>query len=114
MAVPTISPDATVVALALCLLAIALLRIGRDASQPLALPEGSVRALLAIMITSGLMAFYWRFQWAPGFLEGTAGAAIGYYFGTRKGEGGMSTPMNGTTNGTNGSKTGTPNPPPGA
>ncbi len=54
-----------------------------DTTQPLALPEGTVRAIIAIMLTAGLLCFYYRWQWAPGFLEGIVATAIGFYFGDR-------------------------------
>ena len=53
----------------------------------LGLPPSSVRALLAIMLVGGVLAaaFYDMPEGKFAALVGLAGAAIGYYFGSKAG-----------------------------
>jgi hypothetical protein len=54
--------------------------------EPLNLPHGSVRALLAVVLT-GTCAFLWATgQPVPAELLVTASGVIGFYFASRQGE----------------------------
>lgn len=62
--------------------------------KPLWMPEGSVRAILAIGFVLGLLVYVFvgvfynvdkdRFHMGLAVLEGLAGMAFGYYFGARQ------------------------------
>lgn len=54
---------------------------------PLGLPKGSVRAILAIVIVFGAMAFFLLYQDIPTSLAGIVGMVLGTYFGYRMGQG---------------------------
>lgn len=52
-----------------------------DPSQPLALPEGSIRALLAIIVIGADIFMQCVYRWAPPTLDTMAALAFGNYFG---------------------------------
>lgn len=56
--------------------------------KPLGLPEGSVRAMLAIFIVVAIIGSYIASIFTgftfPGELLALAGLVVGYYFGTRE------------------------------
>lgn len=52
-----------------------------DSSQPLALPEGSIRALLALLVIGGDIFMQCYFKWAPPALDTMAAMAFAWYFG---------------------------------
>lgn len=54
-----------------------------DPKQPFALPEGTIRGLLALMAMAGLIACYFKYQWAPDAMVATTSTIIGFYFGAR-------------------------------
>jgi hypothetical protein len=54
-----------------------------DPTQPFGLPEGTVRAAVFLIVTTGLMTFFWRDKWAPPSLESAFNVMLGFYFGAR-------------------------------
>lgn len=58
--------------------------LARNGNQPLYLPEGSVRAIMGIMmLVAVLLAFHLGTE-VPGELWGLLGAVVGFYFGLKK------------------------------
>ncbi len=57
-----------------------------NSKGPLGLPEGTVRAILAILIVAGTIAYLIVYKNLPEALVGIAGIIVGHYFGTRQGE----------------------------
>jgi hypothetical protein len=55
-------------------------------STPFNLPEGTVRALLAVIIVGATIAYWLAYKTVPTELLAFAGVVVGYYFGTRQGE----------------------------
>ena len=51
--------------------------------EPLGLPKGSVRAILAVTTIGGAVAMYMAGITVPDWLISMAGTAFGFYFGTR-------------------------------
>lgn len=51
--------------------------------QPLWVPEGTVRALLTLMLVGGLLALYIVGKNPPDSIVAMAGTAFGVYFGAR-------------------------------
>ena len=51
---------------------------------PLGLPNGSVRAMLAVMIVGCCMAYFFKFDKFPTEIVGIMGIVIGYYFTSRQ------------------------------
>lgn len=56
-------------------------------NEPLGLPHGSVRAILALMVVGATVGAYALSGQVAEGLIGIAGMVIGYYFGTRSGSG---------------------------
>ena len=56
--------------------------------QPLWMPAGSVRSIIALILVSAVVAaiFYELPAEAIAVLNGLAGTAVGYYFASRPGE----------------------------
>lgn len=54
--------------------------------NPLFLPEGSVRALIAISLTATFCVMVYEMKVIPEFFIATLGIVIGFYFGKRSGE----------------------------
>jgi hypothetical protein len=57
-----------------------------DKRAPLGLPEGTIRAIIAVLVVGGCVAYLLIYKTLPESLVGIAGIVIGYYFGTRQGE----------------------------
>lgn len=57
----------------------------QDETQPLWLPAGSVRAVLALVVIGGAIVMQVAVGAVPEWLQPLAGAAFGYYFGARGG-----------------------------
>ncbi len=55
-----------------------------DPTQPFALPEGTVRACLALVALGSLCASFIMYKWAPDALVAIVGTVIGFYFGARQ------------------------------
>lgn len=55
--------------------------------NPLWLPEGSVRAIMAIGLTGAVIALAVLGREPPDALTTVAGMVLGYYFGVKKGGG---------------------------
>lgn len=53
---------------------------------PLGLPQGSVRALMALMILGGLLVSYFVHKEIPDFLMTLAGVTVTFYFTQRMNE----------------------------
>lgn len=70
-----------------------------DTAQPLMLPEGSVRALVTIMLVASLIGFYVYLKWAPPTIETLTVTAFGFYFGARQPQGANGNGGNGNGNG---------------
>ena len=51
-----------------------------DTSQPFALPEGSIRALLALMVIGMDLFMQCWFRWSPPSMDTMASMAFAYYF----------------------------------
>ena len=56
------------------------------ATEPLGLPTGSVRALIALSIIIFSMVFFMMYQKFPTELVSLMGVVVGYYFGARNSE----------------------------
>jgi len=54
-----------------------------EGREPLGLPKGSVRAILAISVISGTMFIYLWSGEVPDWLISAFGTAFGFYFGSR-------------------------------
>ena len=54
-----------------------------DSSKPLGLPDGSVRAIIALMFTATLCAMFVTQQEINDVLLGISSVIVGAYFGTR-------------------------------
>ena len=52
-------------------------------SEPLGLPRGSVRAILACAVIGGTIGLYGLTGHAPDWLISAFGTAFGFYFGSR-------------------------------
>ena len=61
-----------------------------EVREPLGLPKGSVRAILAILVTFPIVIWVWRNQAPPDWWLALAGTVLGYYFGVRGGRDGGS------------------------
>lgn len=55
-------------------------------NEPLKLPRGSVRAILAILIIGGAIAYFLAYKEFPKELIFLTGTVIGFYFGARTSE----------------------------
>ena len=73
---------------------------------PLGLPEGTIRAILALMILGATLAYWLIYKTMPTELLGVAGIVVGYYFGAR--EGTATGELKGYIAGANGSLCSTP------
>jgi hypothetical protein len=71
--------------------------------MPLGLPEGTVRAILALMILAATLAYWLIYKTIPTEFLGLAGIVVGYYFGSREGQ--ASGQLQGYIAGANGSLT---------
>lgn len=56
----------------------------KDEKQPLWMPRGSVRAILAFMLVGATIYFTYVDATVPDVLGTLAGTAVGFYFGARK------------------------------
>jgi hypothetical protein len=52
--------------------------------KPLGLPEGSIRALLALTVVGATVMYLFINKSVPTELVGVLGAVVGFYFGSRK------------------------------
>ena len=52
-------------------------------NEPLGLPRGSVRAILAVAVVSGTMFIHFWTGEVPDWLISAFGTAFGFYFGSR-------------------------------
>lgn len=50
---------------------------------PLGLPEGSVRAIIALLIVCGTLGCLLVYKWAPEALTSLCSLVVGYYYGAR-------------------------------
>jgi len=53
---------------------------------PIGLPEGTVRAIIAVLIVAGTITYLIVYKNLSESLVGIAGIVVGYYFGARQGE----------------------------
>ena len=51
--------------------------------EPLKLPAGSVRAILALLLTLGILVYVLSYNQFPGELISLLGVVVGFYFGSR-------------------------------
>ncbi|AGK61506.1 hypothetical protein Asulf_01528 [Archaeoglobus sulfaticallidus PM70-1] len=56
----------------------------QESNEPLGLPRGSVRAILAIVTVGGAVVMHAMNITVPDWLISMAGTAFGFYFGMRK------------------------------
>lgn len=57
-----------------------------DASQPLGLPQGSVRSILVLTITAGTIGIYLVYKWAPPELVALMTMTVRDYMAARAGQ----------------------------
>lgn len=53
---------------------------------PIGLPEGTVRAIIAVLIVAGTITYLIVYKNLSESLVGITGIVVGYYFGARQGE----------------------------
>ena len=70
--------------------------------EPLGLPEGTVRALIALVVISGTIIYFIVYKTMSSELLTISSLIIGYYFGQRNGETVGKAKQVISTNGTNG------------
>lgn len=61
-------------------------KVSLNQNEPLGMPKGSVRALIALSIVVFSMSFFWTYNKFPSELTSLIGVVIGYYFGARNSE----------------------------
>jgi len=57
-----------------------------EKKDPLNMPEGSVRAILALLLTVGILIYVLAYDQFPGELISVLGVVVGFYFGQRLNE----------------------------
>ena len=55
----------------------------KKVNEPLGMPEGSVRAILALLLTLGILIFVLAYNQFPSELISVLGVVVGFYFGSR-------------------------------